>query len=95
MIFHKDKILQKPILLLLAHILNSYYSCRRMADMGINCVRDLWETNEKLRNCYLHCLRFKTRYFADSGIIGTKGFVSHKAEIRDRLIIIDIESRIK
>ena len=26
-------------------------------------------------------LRFKTRYFTDSGIIGTKGFVSHYYEM--------------
>ena len=39
------------------------------------------ERNKDYKLTTIDRLRFKTRYFADSGIIGTKGFVSHYYEM--------------
>ena len=49
--------------------------------MSINAIVIKKERGKDYKLTSVDRLRFRTRYFADSGIIGTKGFVSHYYEI--------------
>ena len=49
--------------------------------MSINAIVIKKERDKDYKFTSVDRLRFRTRYFADSGIIGTKGFVSHYYEM--------------